>query len=278
MKPSQAFALERPTPGCVVLTFNHGKANEMGSDQLRALEKLTQALRKDPSVRLLITRSTKLTRRGRPVFVAGANVTERLGWSPDRVRMHVAWQRGVIEGIRTLPFFHVAICGGVALGWGAEYLLAADYVLVHDGASIGLPETGLGIVPGAGGTALLASRVGRAQALRLGLTGETLDPDQAVAIGFAQERFTTAEEAMERAMALGERVALRSPTAMAAYKTSVLRTLGKTSSDVLGVEARGYALCVSSGDAAVGRDNFAAVRAGEAVPWGPRQLLEEGAQ
>src|SRR5688500_15923968 len=113
------------------LELDHGKANEMGSAELAELERLTAWLETAPVV-ALITLSRKRSSKGTPIFVAGANVTERQGWDPQRVLAHVAWQRKVLDGLRRAPVFHVAVVDGVALGWGTEFLLVADYVVACD--------------------------------------------------------------------------------------------------------------------------------------------------
>lgn len=75
--------------------------------------------------------------------------------------------------LRHAPLFTVALTHGVTFGWGTEFLLTADYCIATPTARFALPETGLGIVPGARGTAELALQVGPAQALRLGCTGKS---------------------------------------------------------------------------------------------------------
>lgn len=254
----------------VVVELDHGKANEMGSEQLRELEALTRLLSEDPAVVAAITWSRKRSSRGTPLFVAGANVTERVGWDDDRVKQHVRWQRSVLQGLRAAPVFHIGVAGGVALGWGTEYLLLCDYRIAAEGARFGLPETGLGIVPGAGGTADLWAHVGVAQALRLGMTGERIDAAEALRIGLVQERAPDLDAAMDRARALAALACRRSPTAIAAYKAALLGAVGLPGPQRLALEAAAYERCVDAGEAAIGRASFAAIRAGETPPWGKR--------
>ncbi|MCB9684727.1 MAG: enoyl-CoA hydratase/isomerase family protein [Alphaproteobacteria bacterium] len=255
----------------VHLCFDHGKANEMGSAQLRELEALTAWLAESGAV-ALVTTSRRVSSKGTPIFVAGANVTERVGWDEAKVKAHVRWQRSVLAGLAAAPVFHVAVVDGVALGWGTEYTLTADWVLACDGATFGLPETGLGILPGAGGTSELWARVGPNQALRLGMTGERIDADEAFRIGLAQERVATVEDGLRRAAALAELVTRRSPTAVAAFKRGVLASIGTDRAARTEIEARAYERCVDSGEAAIGRSSFDTVRAGGTPSWGPRTL------
>lgn len=253
-----------------VIRFDHGKANEVGSDVLRDLEALPGWFAAQGTV-AAITMSERTSRRGTPIFVAGANVSERVGWDDARVKQHVAWQRSVLLALRAAPVFHVAVVNGVALGWGTEYMLCCDWRIAAETASFGLPETGLGILPGAGGTADLWAHIGVAQTLRLGMTGERIGADEAVRIGLAQERVDDVAAGMARARALAEMVVRKSPTALAAFKTAVLDSVGRPGPDRIAREEAAYGHCVDTGEAAIGRAAFAAIRQGERPDWGPRQ-------
>ncbi|MEQ1504318.1 MAG: enoyl-CoA hydratase/isomerase family protein [Myxococcota bacterium] len=253
------------------LELDHGKANEIGSAQLVELETLAAALEADPLVVSLITFSRRKTSKGTPIFVAGANVTERVGWEPDRVKAHVAWQRSVLARLRRAPVLHVAVVDGIALGWGTEFLLTADWRIAADGAVFGLPETGLGILPGAGGTSELWTEIGVGHALRLGMTGERVGADEALRIGLVHERVPTVDAGLARAIGLCELAARKSPTAIARFKRGVLASVGQTAEERTEIEARAYAACVDAGEAAIGRENFDAIAAGRTPPWGPRR-------
>lgn len=255
----------------LVLSLDHGKANEMGTEQLDALARLCGLLEGDASVSLLLTTSRRTSSKGTPIFIAGANVTERVGWDDDRIKAHVLRQRALMQRLRRLPLFHVALSHGVTLGWGTEYLLTADYTLATPTASFGLPETGLGILPGARGTAELALLVGPAQALRLGCIGETIDAEQAHRIGLVQELVPDVDAGLARVQAMAERLCMRSPTAVAAFKQALLDGLGQPEAVRLDLERRAYEHTVDTGEAAIGRAGFAAIREGKAPQWGPRR-------
>jgi enoyl-CoA hydratase/carnithine racemase len=262
-----------PSVGVAVLTFDHGKANEMGSAQLEELESLVDWL-VEHDVVCLITRSTKRSSKGTPIFVAGANVTERVGWSDAQVKDHVRYQRATLAALRRAPVFHIVVVEGACLGWGTEYLLVGDYRVATPSATFALPETGLGILPGAGGTGELWAQVGAPQALRLGMTGERIDATEAHRIGLVQELAVGSDEAMARAFALAALVAKKSPTALAAFKKAVLAAVGAPQADRTECEARAYERCVDAGEAAIGRSYFDTIRTGNVPPWGPRQLEE----
>lgn len=253
----------------VHLEFGHGKANEMGRDELLELEALVDEL-EDSEARLLVSYSRKRTTRGTPIFVAGANVAERADWSPEKVRQHVTWQRAVLNRLRHIPQFHVALVSGAALGWGVEFLIASDYRLATPEASFALPETGLGIVPGAGGSSELQALIGLPQALRLGATGERIDAAEALRIGLIQEHVADLESGLHRVAQLQSQLLKNSPTAVAAFKAASLQSQGMPYDVRSALEAGAYALCVDSGEAQLGRTHFQEIRRGNPVPWGAR--------
>lgn len=251
------------------IELDHGRANEMGSAALDDWERIARGIGAT-DVRALVTHSRRTSRKGTPIFIAGADVTERVGWSDGEVKSHVRRQRRVLAELRRAPVFHVALVNGVALGWGTEFLICCDYRIAVDAARFGLPETGLGILPGAGGTSELWALIGVPQALRLGMTGERIDAEEALRIGLIQERASSLDAGMDRALALAALVGRRSPTAVAAFKRGVLDSVGRDPLARAEREARAYEHCVDSGEAAIGRANFKSILKGEAVAWGPR--------
>ncbi|HJN76792.1 MAG TPA: enoyl-CoA hydratase/isomerase family protein [Myxococcota bacterium] len=265
------FRFELETQGHTsLLTLDHGKVNEMGRDQLRAFEGLIEVL-ESSDVRTLVTTSRRRTKKGTPIFVGGANVKERVGWTRDEIAGHVRWQRRTLAALRRLPLFHVAVVNGLALGWGTEYLIACDYRIATPEAVFGLPETGLGILPGAGGTSELSALVGASNALRLGMTGERIPASEAERIGLVQEVVEDVDAGIARARAMGEMVSTKSPTAIAAFKTATLTCLGLPAGERGHIEGKAYEHCLDTGQAKIGRDHFDAIRAGEDVDWGPRK-------
>lgn len=254
--------------GVLSIDLHHGRANEMGSAALADWEAVSEFIEQG-GARAIITSSARKSRRGTPLFISGADVTERRGWSDAQVKTHVRRQRSVLARLRRAPAFHVAVVDGVALGWGTEFLLCCDYRLTGPNARFGLPETGLGILPGAGGTSELWSMVGVAQALRLGMTGEQISADEAVRIGLVQEQVDSLDAGLERAQALARMVARKSPTAIAAFKAGVLASVGQPAIARSELEARAYEHCVDTGEAAIGRAAFKQILAGEQADWGP---------
>ena len=252
------------------LIFHHGKANEVGSAVLDELEQLCEALESPKGPQSLISLSLRRSSKGTPLFIAGANVTERAGWGDHQVKAHVRRQRSILSRLRHTPVFHLCLITGVALGWGTEYLITADYKIATSEASFALPETGLGILPGAGGTSELASLIGLAHTLRLGMTGEKINAEEAARIGLVQEIIEDLTGALKRSMTLTALVSRKSPTALAAYKRGVLASIGETLEERREIEALAYERCVDTGEAAIGRRDFRLIKAGEIPAWSSR--------
>lgn len=254
----------------LILNLSHGKANEMGSECLKAWEHLCEYLEAG-SIRTLITTSQRKSRSGKPIFISGADVTERTGWENARVKEHVKWQRSVLQRLRKVPVFHIALVDGIAFGWGTEFLLCCDYRIATTGSTFALPETGLGILPGAGGTSELWMEIGIAHALRLGMTGERINGVEATRIGLTQENFEEWELGFKRAQQLANLTAKKSHTAIAALKSALLASRGASSAERTRLESNAYEHCVDSGEATIGRENFKKIIANEPVQWSPYQ-------
>lgn len=255
----------------LILELDHGKANEMGMAQLDAFARLCELIEdrsRSQPITCLCTTSRRVSGRGKPIFIAGANVTERAGWDDERIKAHVIRQRKLMQRLRRLPVFNVALSSGVTLGWGTEYMLTADYSIATQAASFGLPETGLGIIPGARGTAELASLIGPAQALRLGCTGEIIDASEAARIGLVQELVDDVDHGLARVEAIAEQLRRRSPLAITSFKRALLDGLGRSEPERIELESVAYERCVDSGEAAIGRAAFADILAGKTPAWG----------
>ncbi len=150
-------------------------------------------------------------------FAAGADLAEIEGKSAaeaavDPRKAH--WAR-----IRAFPKPLVAAVEGFALGGGLELALMADIMVVGPDARLGLPETNLGLIPGAGGTQRLTALIGRARAMRMILTGEIITAETAEDWGLAAY---LADAPGPFAADLTARLATRAPLALMAAKAAVI--------------------------------------------------------
>jgi enoyl-CoA hydratase len=151
-------------------------------------------------------------------FAAGADIGEIEGKGSAEAAADP--RKSYWTAIRAFPKPLVAAVDGFALGGGLELALMADLMVVGATAKLGLPETNLGLMPGAGGTQRLTALIGRARALRMILLGEIIDAPTAEAWGLAAWR--AEGEAGPLAEDLTAKLACRAPLALASAKRAIL--------------------------------------------------------
>jgi len=105
----------------------------------------------------------------------------------DRLAAFAKSLQELCDAIEAFPAPTIAVLDGTTLGGGLELALACDFRIASTAISLGLPETKLGLIPGAGGTQRVTRAVGRARALNLVLTGRMLAAQEAAGIGLIQE-------------------------------------------------------------------------------------------
>lgn len=133
-------------------------------------------------------------------------------------------EQGVVQNLYTrlenLPCPVIAAVNGWALGGGCELALAADIRIASENAVFGLPEVGLGMLPGAGGTQRLTRLVGHGRAMEIILTGRRVPAEEALAIGLAN-RVVTRERLRDEALGMMEQIAAKGPLAVRLAKEAV---------------------------------------------------------
>jgi enoyl-CoA hydratase/carnithine racemase len=150
----------------------------MSRKLIEEIGRVGRELSNDGTVRAVV-----LTGAGNQAFCAGADLKERKGLSEDGVRALLALYRSELAWLESFPSPVVAAVNGVALGGGLEMALLCDLRVAAEHALLGLPETTLGIIPGAGGTQRLPRLVGEARAKELILLGKRITAAHALAIG-----------------------------------------------------------------------------------------------
>jgi enoyl-CoA hydratase/carnithine racemase len=142
------------------------------------LGRLGRELVADPSIRAIV-----VTGGGDKVFCAGADLKERQSFSNEDVRVQVGLYRSELGVLDKSPKPVVAALNGSAFGGGLELALLCDLRVAVPTAMLGLPETTLGIIPGAGGTQRLPRVVGEARAKEMILLGRPLTAAKALEWG-----------------------------------------------------------------------------------------------
>jgi len=154
------------------------RRNALSRAMIRELLENLVRVRDDRAVRCVV-----ITGKGDKAFCAGADLKERATMSAGEVHHFHESLRDAFRGIESAPQAFVAALNGAALGGGLELALACDLRVVVEGAEMGLPEVGLGIIPGGGGTVRLPRAIGVARAKELILTGRRVGAAEALAMG-----------------------------------------------------------------------------------------------
>jgi enoyl-CoA hydratase/carnithine racemase len=169
--------------GVLWLTLNRPQVmNSFNFDLLRALKAQIDGIRFRPEIRVVI-----ITGAGEKAFCAGADLKERATLPPLQVKEFIFTIRDLFSSIENLNKPVIAAVNGVALGGGTELALACDIRIASASASMGLTETRLAIIPGAGGTQRLPRLIGRGKAKELIFTGRRVPAEEALAIGLVNQ-------------------------------------------------------------------------------------------
>lgn len=185
----------------------------------------------DPGIRVLVVRGA-----GR-AFSSGGDLSE-FGTAPSPVRAREVRQvRDVWGRWAALPCLSIAAVHGVAAGGGLEMALLCDWIVCSRDARLALPETGLGLIPGVGGTQTLPRAVGLGRAARIALAGEWIDGAEAARIGLAIA--AVPERRLGRMVEdLARRVAVLDGSLVRAVKACVRRGLDLPLADGIALERR----------------------------------------
>ena len=169
--------------GIVTLTLNRPEVmNSFNFQLLHALREQIEDVRFKRDVRVII-----ITGAGDKAFCSGADLKERATLSPDQVKEFIFTIRNLFTSIEQLNKAVIGAVNGVALGGGTELALACDIRIASMNASMGLTETRLAIIPGAGGTQRLPRLVGRGKAKELIFTGKRIGAEEALNIGLVNQ-------------------------------------------------------------------------------------------
>jgi methylglutaconyl-CoA hydratase len=154
------------------------------------------------------------------VFCAGADLKERAAMTAEEAEAFVKRLRSTFSALEALPMPTVAAVEDAALGGGLELALACDLRVAGEAAVLGLPETTLAILPGAGGTQRLPRLVGRSAAKDLIFTGRRIGASEALGMGLV-DRLAGRGEALQTALELARQILPNGPVAVRAAKASI---------------------------------------------------------
>ncbi|MDQ3863377.1 MAG: enoyl-CoA hydratase-related protein [Actinomycetota bacterium] len=225
--------------------------NALGS---RIVEELGEAL--DSVEGSGDARAVILTGAGEKAFCSGVDLKERARMDDDEKWAHNRALNAFAERLARLQLPTIAALNGLAFGGGLEITLACDFRIAVEGATFSLPEVGIGIVPGAGGTQRLPRLVGPMRAKEMILTGRRIDAQTALDIGLVGE-VVAPDRLMNAARMLAEEISANSPFAVAYAKAAVDLASETTIEQGLRYETAAIRATLSSEDYKIGLAAFA---------------------
>lgn len=225
--------VETRDDGVRVLTMDKPPVNALGRELVDALLASLSELSSDREARCLVVRSAGIH------FCAGADLKERRGMPLDQVRAFVPKLAAVCRSMAELPFPTIAAVRGTAAGGGCELALACDMRVLADDARIGLRETALAILPGAGGTCRLPRIAGLAVAKRWIFTAQLYTADEARADGVA-DTVVPADRVDDTTLELARTIAANGPVAVRLAKKAIDQGFDLPIDDALALEWQCY--------------------------------------
>ena len=229
--------------GIAVLTLNRPEVmNSFNFVLLNSLKEQVDALKFNSNVRVVI-----ITGAGRKAFCAGADLKERTTFDELQVKEFIFTIRNLFTSIEHLNKPVIAAINGVALGGGTELALACDIRIAAMNASMGLTETRLAIIPGAGGTQRLPRLIGRGKAKELIFTGRRVDAREALQIGLVNQ-ICDPESLLEECQKMAAMICETGPIAIEQAKYAINYGLETDLHTGLGIESNAYWVTIPTED------------------------------
>lgn len=229
--------------GVLVLTLNRpALMNAFNFTLLNALKEQVEALRFNEDVRVVI-----ITGAGQKAFCAGADLKERAEMSELQVKAFIFTIRNLFTAIEDLNKPVIAAINGVALGGGMELCLACDIRIAATSASMGLTETRLAIIPGAGGTQRLPRLIGRGKAKELIFTGRRIDAQEALQIGLVN-KVCEKDVLLDECQKMAAMICGAGPIAIEQAKYAINKGLETDLHTGLGIESNAYWVTIPTED------------------------------
>lgn len=238
-----------------MISLNRPKgANSLSRSLVESLENSLTTLSQDNSVRVLILRSLV-----RGIFCAGADLKERALMPNNEVPHFVARLRQLTTRVHEFPCPTIAAIDGAALGGGLELALGADIRVASSAARMGLVETKLAIIPGAGGTQRLPRLLPIALAKELIFTGRILNGTQALEynlVNYSMPQNDAGDAAYHKALELSQEMLTSGPVALRAAKLAINKGADVDLNNGLAIEGACYLMTVHTKDRLEGLQAF----------------------
>ncbi|MGR7908173.1 enoyl-CoA hydratase [Lysinibacillus capsici] len=217
-------------------------ANAMSVQLLHELSDTLDQINGDPAVRVVL-----LTGEGEKAFCAGADLKERKGMSDRQVKQIVQLIGATVAKVETLAQPVIAVLNGVAFGGGLELALACDLRIAATHVKLGLTETSLGIIPGAGGTQRLPRLIGLGKAKELIYTARRLNAEEAENYGIIEYVYE-GHEVLDKAQQLALEMAKNAPLSLVQAKVAINQGVEVDLATGLKIESLAYSALIPTED------------------------------
>lgn len=231
--------------------------NAFNYDMIAQLGQVTESIRINPDIRVVI-----FTGSGDRSFSVGADLIERKTLTDAQVKRNLFKIGEVFTAIEQLPQPTIAMMNGFAFGGGMELALACDFRLAASSAKMGLTETGLAIIPGAGGTQRLPRLIGETKALELILTARRLSADDAFQYGLLT-KVVPDEQLHSATISFAEEMLKNGPIALQQAKFAIQHGLNVDLQTGLAIERKAYEITIPTEDRIEALSAFAEKRAAQ---------------
>lgn len=226
-----------------IITLNRPDAlNAFNYDTLEELQKTVEKIRTSRQVRVVI-----FTGAGEKAFSVGADLKERRTLAEEDVKRNIYKIGEVFTAIDQLPQPTIAAINGFAFGGGMELALACDFRIAAAGTLMGLTETSLAIIPGAGGTQRLPRLVGQARALELILTARRIQAEEALQYGLVTS-VAEKEGLVEECFRLADMMLANGPVALQQAKFAIKQGMNSDLQTGLQIERKAYEVTIPTED------------------------------
>lgn len=245
MTEEQVLLSDR-SEGILTLTLNRPEAlNAFSRKLLDVFAHAVDEANFDPESRVVIVTGARGEKASS--FSTGADLKERATMSEDEVRRFIFKIRNTFTALENLRKPVIAAINGFAFGGGLELALACDIRIAAAGAQMGLTETSLAIIPGAGGTQRLPRIVGIAKAKELIYTAKRISAEEALAIGLVNQ-VVPADRLLEEARSLALTISENGPIAIQQAKFALSKGFDAPLEVGLNIESNAYWLCIPTED------------------------------
>ncbi len=255
MTTFENIVVEDHDNGVVLIKINRpDKLNALSPEVFVDLKAATEQIAVRADLRAVI-----VTGEGR-AFVAGADISAMADFTMDQAKAYGQSGHDVMDAISALPVPVIAALNGFTLGGGLELALACDLIYASDKAKIGLPEVGLAIIPGFGGTQRLGRLIGWQAAREMVFTGKTIDATEAKRLGLVLDVFTS-DTLIGSVLEIANNIAARGPLAVKTAKEVMRQGSELPLKEANAVEVGGFAELWPSADRQEGMSAFVEKRA-----------------